>query len=81
MTTIRLAPGANIITGSTHGGIDRITGGVAQLSRLISSSIRTLDTWRQARIDAHNDAMLVEVAAHDPRILAELRAAQGRARG
>lgn len=78
MTTIHLTPGANVITGTTHGGIDRMTTGVTLLSRLVAAGIRGLDTWREARIDAHNAAAMVELAAHDPRVLAELRAAQDR---
>jgi hypothetical protein len=78
MTTIQMAPGANVITGSTHGGIDRMTTGIAQLSRLVAAGIHGLDAWREARIAAHNAASLVELAAHDPRVLAELRAAQDR---
>jgi hypothetical protein len=78
MTTIQMARGANVITGTTHGGIDRITTGVTLLARLIEAGIRGLDAWRRARIDAHNSASLVELAAHDPRVLAELRAAQDR---
>ena len=78
MTTIHLTPGANVITGTTHGGIDRMTTGVTLLSRLVEAGIRGLDTWREARIEAHNAAAMVELAAHDPRVLAELRAAQDR---
>jgi hypothetical protein len=78
MTTIQMAPGANVITGTTHGGIDRMTTGVALLSRLLAAGVRGLDDWREARIVAHNAASLVELAAHDPRVLAELRAAQDR---
>jgi len=81
MTTIHMAPGANVITGATHGGIDRMTTGVALLARLVTAGITGLDAWRDARIDAHNAAMMVELGAHDPRILAELRAAQDRTQG
>ncbi len=78
MTTIHITPGVNVITGTTHDGIDRMTTGVILLARLVEAGIRGLDAWRDARIDAHNEASLVELAAHDPRVLAELRAAQDR---
>lgn len=78
MTTIHMAPGANVITGTTHGGIDRLTIRVSLLSRLVEAGIRGLEAWREARIDAHDAASMVELAAHDPRVLAELRAAQDR---
>jgi hypothetical protein len=81
MTTIHMAPGATVITGRTHGGLERMTTGVGILAATIAGAIRALDTWREARIEAHNDAMLVEIAAHDPRVLAELRAARDRALG
>ena len=78
MTTIQMAPGANVITDATHGGIDRMTAGVTLLARLVEAGIRGLDAWRDARIDTHDAASLAELAAHDPRVLAELSAAQGR---
>jgi hypothetical protein len=81
MTTIHMAPGATVISARTHGGLDRMTTGVSLLANLVAGAIRTLDTWREARIEAHNDAMMVEIAAHDPRVLAELRAARERALG
>jgi hypothetical protein len=81
MTTIHMAPGATVISARTHGGLDRMTTGVSLLASLVASAIRALDTWREARIEAHNDAMSVELAAHDPRVLAELRAARDRVLG
>lgn len=78
MTTIHMTPGANVITGTSHGGIDRMTRGVSRLSRMVAACIRGLKVWRDARINAHNAAAMVELAAHDPRVLAELRAAQDR---
>lgn len=79
MTTIHLAPGATVITGSHHGGLDRVASGVGVAARLVAAGIRALDTWHHARVEAHNDAMLVELAAHDPRVIEELRAARDRA--
>jgi hypothetical protein len=81
MTTIHMAPGATVITGRTHGGLERMSTGVSILATMIGGAIRALDTWREARIEAHNDAMLVELAAHDPRVQADLRAARDRALG
>lgn len=78
MTTIHMAPGATVISARTHGGLERMTAGVTIAAALIGGAIRALDAWREARIEAHNDAMLVELAAHDPRVVAELRAARDR---
>ena len=79
MATIQLAPGATVMTAHTHNGLERMTTGVSLAATLLWSAIKALDVWREARISAHNDAMLVELAAHDPRVLAELRAARDRA--
>ena len=79
MTTIHMAPGANVITGAKHNGLERMTTGVGIAAKLLMVAIRALDAWREARIHAHNDAMLAQLAAHDPRVLADLRAAQSRA--
>jgi hypothetical protein len=79
MTTIHMAPGATVLSAPTHGGLERMTTGVSLAAKLLSGAIRALDGWREARIAAHNDAMLVELAAHDPRVMAEVRAAQFRA--
>lgn len=81
MTTIYMAPGATVISARTHGGLERMTTGVSLLARTIMAAIRALDAWRDARIEAHNDAAMIELAAHDPRVLAELRAARDRALG
>lgn len=81
MTTIHVAPGATVISARTHGGLDRMTTGASLLASLVAGAIRMLETWREARIEAHNDAMMVELAAHDPRVLAELRAARDRVIG
>lgn len=79
MSTIHILPGATVITGTHHGGLDRVTTGMSLAARFVSTAIRALDTWHHARVDAHNDAMLVELAAHDPRVRAELRSARDRA--
>jgi hypothetical protein len=74
MTTFQMAPGAMVIKGPTHAGLERMTTGAGILARMLGGAIRSLDIWREARIAAHNDAMLVQLAAHDPRVMAELRA-------
>ena len=79
MATFHLAPGATVMTGRTHNGLERMSAGVSVAAALLSTAIKALDVWREARIAAHNDAMLVELAAHDPRVIAELRAARDRA--
>ena len=75
MATIRLAPGANVLTGSHHGGADRISAGVGFMAALLKSAVKALDTWHEARIAAHNDAVTAQLATADHRVLAELRAA------
>lgn len=78
MTTFQMAPGATVISTPTHGGLNRMSAGAALLATLLVSAIRSLERWNTARIEAHNAAMLCEIAAHDPRVLAELRSAQAR---
>jgi hypothetical protein len=75
MTTIHMAPGAMVLKGPTHNGLERFTVGVGLLARLLVGAIRGLDVWRDARIAAHNDAMLAQLAVSDPRVLADMRAA------
>lgn len=78
MTTFQMAPGAMVLKGTRHAGLDRMTTGAAIAARMLGSAIHRLDLWREARIAAHNDAMLVQLAAHDPRVMADLRAALDR---
>jgi len=75
MATIRLAPGANVLTGTHHGGADRISEGVSLLATMLQAAVKSLDSWHEARIAAHNDAVTAQLAAGDHRVLAELRAA------
>jgi hypothetical protein len=75
MASFRLTPGANILTGSHHGGIDRFSAGVGFLAIILKTAVNALDTWHEARIAAHNDAVTAQLAASDHRVLAELRAA------
>lgn len=75
MTTIHMSPGATVLKGTTHQGLERMTTGVTLLARMLSSVVRGMDTWRTSRIAAHNDAMLAQLAATDHRVLADLRAA------
>jgi len=75
MATIRLAPGATVLTGSHHGGVGRISEGVSLLAQMLQTAITALETWHEARIAAHNDAVTAQLAAGDHRVLAELRAA------
>ncbi len=78
MTTFQMAPGAMVLKGTTHAGLERMTTGAGILAHMLSGAIHRLDMWREARIAAHNDAMLTQLAAHDPRVLSELRAARDR---
>jgi len=78
MATISMNPGSSVIKGNHHAGLDRVTAGAELLSRVLAAAIRGLDTWRDARIAAHNDAILTELAARDPRVLSDLRAAADR---
>jgi type V secretory pathway adhesin AidA len=78
MATIRMSPGATVLTGSTHGGYERMTVGVSLAQRLLLSGLHLLDTWHQASVAAHNDAVTAQLAASDHRVLAELRAAYTR---
>jgi predicted ATPase len=75
MTTIQMAPGAMVISTSTHGGVDRIGAGMSTLMALVRRAGATVALWREAYVEAHEAARAVELAAHDPRVLAELRAA------
>jgi hypothetical protein len=75
MASFRLTPGANILTGSHHGGIDRFSAGVGFLAIILKTAVNALDTWHEARIAAHNDAVTAQLAVGDHRVLAELRAA------
>jgi hypothetical protein len=81
MTTIHMAPGAMVLKGTTHNGLERFTVGIGLLGRLLAAAVRGLDAWREARIAAHNDAMLAQLAASDPRVLADMRAALDRRQG
>lgn len=81
MTSFQMAPGATVISTPTHGGLTRMTAGTALLAKLLMSAIHSLERWNTARIEAHNAAMLCELAPHDPRVLAEVRAAQSRIQG
>jgi hypothetical protein len=78
MATFHIAPGATVLKGPTHDGLERLTVGARLLARLLTGAIRALDGWREARVSAHNDAMLAQLAASDPRVLADLRAALDR---
>jgi hypothetical protein len=75
MTTIHMAPGATVISVPTHGGLERLGAGVSALTKLVRDAARALAVWREAYVEAHEAARRVELAAHDPRVLAELRAA------
>ena len=75
MATIRLAPGANVRTGTHHGGVDRISEGASLLAQMLQTAIKALETWHEARVAAHNDAITAQLATGDHRVLAELRAA------
>lgn len=75
MTTIYMAPGATVLKGTTHNGLERMTVGAGLLARALMGAIRGLEVWRDARIASHNDAILAQLAASDPRVLADLRAA------
>lgn len=81
MTTIYMAPGATVIVGPEHKGLQRMTTGVGLLAGLLAAAIRRLDAYRSGRIAAHNEAMLLQLAAVDHRVLEELRAARDRAQG
>jgi len=74
MATIRLAPGATVLTGSHHGGVDRVSESASLLAQMLHTAIKALETWHEARIAAHNDAITAQLAAGDHRVLAELRA-------
>ncbi len=78
MATIRMSPGATVLTGSTHGGYERLTMVVSLARRLLVSGLHLLDTWHQASIAAHNAAIMAQLAASDHRVLADLRAAYTR---
>jgi len=78
MTTISMNPGSSVIQGTHHAGLDRMTAGAELISRMLRAAIRGLDAWRDVRIAAHNDAALSGLAARDPRVLADLRAAADR---
>ena len=78
MATISMTSGSSVIKGTNHAGLDRMTAGAEVLGRVLSAAIRGLDIWFNARTAAHNDAILSELAAHDPRVLADLRAAMDR---
>lgn len=78
MSTFQMAPGAMVIPTTDHAGLDRVNRGAALVAGVLMAAIRALDLWREARIEAHNDAMLCELAAHDPRVRAELQTARDR---
>jgi hypothetical protein len=42
---------------------------------MLQSAIKALETWHEARVAAHNDAITAQLAASDHRVLAELQAA------
>jgi hypothetical protein len=81
MTTIHMSPGATVMRAPTHDGIERMTTGVGLLARLLHGAIRGLDAWRDARVAAHNERMVAELAALDPRVMSDLQAARDRALG
>lgn len=79
MEAVRIAAGANILKGTTHPGIDRVSAGMSVARTLLSSAIRALDTWHETRVAAHNAALMAQLAAQDHRVLKDLRAAWCRA--
>jgi hypothetical protein len=78
MTTIHMAPGATVLTAPTHAGLERMTAGVGVLARLTAAGYHALQAWRAARAAAHNQRTFTTLAEHDPRVTAEVRAAQDR---
>lgn len=75
MATIRMSPGATVISGPTHAGFERFSEGLGITRRLLTSALHQLDSWHEATVAAHNHAVVAQLAASDHRVLAELRAA------
>ena len=75
METIRISAGSSVLVGPTHGGINRMSAGVAVAHRILSAALRGLDVWHESRVAAHNAALAAQLASHDHRVLDELRAA------
>ena len=75
MTTIVMTPGAMVIASPKHQGLERMAAFGRLVARGVAVATSALDTWRQARIAAHDDATRVESAAHERRLVAELRTA------
>ena len=78
MTTFQMAPGATVISTPTHGGLNRMSAGTVLLGKLLVRAIRSLERLNTAQVEAYNAAMMCEIAAHDRRVVAELRAAHAR---
>jgi hypothetical protein len=74
MRTIQMAPGATVISAPTHQGLERLSSGADILTTVFRDAVHALAVWRDAYVEAQAAARMVELAAHDPRALAELRA-------
>ena len=75
MEAIRMSAGSSLLVGTTHGGLERMSAGVAVMHRILTAALRGLDVWHESRVAAHNAALAAQLAAQDHRVLEELRAA------
>lgn len=78
MTTISMAPGANVINTATHDGVTRMSMAVVLLAGVLRTAIRGLEAWHCARVAARNDAALAVLVETDFRVRADLQAARCR---
>jgi len=74
MEAIRISAGSSVLVGPTHGGIERMSAGVAVAHRILSAALRGLDVWHENRVAAHNASLAAQLASQDHRVLEELRA-------
>ena len=81
MEAVRIAAGATVMTGPTHLGVERISAGISIAHKVLITALKALDVWHEARVAAHNAALVSQLAAQDHRVVAELRAAYCRTEG
>ena len=65
-----------LVNSQTHDGLERVISAFGALAALFNGAVQHARAASEAR---RNDARLMEVARHDPRVLADLQAAKMRA--
>jgi len=78
MTALTLNPGATVIDGAQHQGLERFSVGLERASGLLAQAIAWVEAFGEESAAARNAATAAALAASDHRVLSELRAAYTR---